>query len=56
MNQEIHKAINWLDRSDIETLLETHGFAVYDTESTDELRESLRENVMDGTIPASDIT
>lgn len=50
MDQEIHKAINWLDRAKIVEILEDYGFACYDHESTDDLREELRVNIMDGTI------
>ena len=50
MKQEIHKAINWLDHSEIVNILESYGFACYDNESTDDLREALRENIADGTI------
>lgn len=45
--------INWLDRSEIVEILESYGFAVYDSESTDDLREALRANVDDGTISES---
>ena len=51
MEQAIHTTINWLDRSDIEKILESFGFACYDSETTDQMREALRVNLMDGTIP-----
>ena len=50
MDQEIHTAINKLDRARIVKIHEDYGFACYDTESTDDLRESLRSNIEDGTI------
>jgi hypothetical protein len=53
MDQEIHKAINWLDREQIVKILENYGFACYDSESTDDLREALRANIADGTIELS---
>jgi len=53
MDQQYHTAINWLDRKELVEILEQHGFACYDTESTDDLREALRANVLDGTIPRS---
>lgn len=53
MDQEIHKAINWLDREQIVKILENYGFACYDSESTDDLREDLRANIADGTIEPS---
>lgn len=51
MEQPIHTAINWLPRSRIQELLEEAGFGVYDSESTDDLRETLRQSVEDGDIP-----
>jgi hypothetical protein len=53
LSNEHHKAINWMDRTQIVALLENFGFACYDRETTDELRDAVRENVADGTIPAS---
>lgn len=53
MDQETHKAVNWLDREQIVKILEDYGFACYDSESTDELREALRANIADGTIDPS---
>lgn len=50
MDQAIHARINWMDREEVVALLENVGIACYDSESTDELRDALRENVMDGTI------
>lgn len=55
MDQNMHSAINWLDREDIVAILEEHGFACYDSESTDELREALRSNVEDGTVAESSV-
>lgn len=53
LSNDQHKAINWMDRKQIVALLENFGFACYDSESTDELRDAVRENVADGTIPPS---
>jgi hypothetical protein len=50
--QEIRRIINWLEREEIVILLENYGFACYDTESTDSLREALFLNVEDETIPS----
>lgn len=50
MDQSIHTAINWLDRSKVQELLEGNGMAVYDSESTDDLRDTLRECVASGDI------
>lgn len=46
----VSKAINWLDREKIVTILESYGFACYDSESTDDLRDALRTNIADNTI------
>ena len=56
MEQNIHTAINWLDRERIVELLERNGMACYDTESTDNLRETLRECVEDGDIAPNQLT
>ena len=53
MKQSVHTAINWLDRSKIQELLEGNGMAVYDSESTDDLRDTLRECVASGDIEPS---
>ena len=53
LSNEQHKAINWLDRSRIVAILEDYGFACYDSETDDELRSALRENIADGTISAN---
>jgi len=53
MDQSTHTAINWLDRQQIIKILEEYGFACYDSESTDELREALRSNIADNTISIS---
>ncbi len=55
MDQEYHTAINWMGYDDLKALLESHGFAVNASESEDDLREAVRQNVMDGTIPESEI-
>jgi len=43
-------AINNLDRHQIVEILEGYGFGFSDSETTDDLREALRDNVMEGTI------
>ena len=53
MDQALHTAINNLDRSQIVEILEAYGFGVSDEETTNDLREALRENMMDGTICVS---
>jgi len=56
MDQDVHRAINWLDRSEIQDILERYGFAVNDDESTDDLRDTLRSNVEDGTIDMNEVS
>lgn len=46
----VWKEVNWLDRADIQKYLESAGFAVYDKESDDELREALVEAIRSGDI------
>lgn len=53
ITNEISKAINWLDREKVVKILENYGFACYDSESDDDLRNALRENIADGTIDPS---
>lgn len=55
MKQCIHTRINWLSRQEIVNLLEGAGFACYDSESTDNLREALRSSIKDGDILEEDI-
>lgn len=42
--------LNWLNRADVETLLEDVGIACYENETTDELRDAVAANIEDGTI------
>jgi hypothetical protein len=53
MNQALHMVINQLSRTQTIAILENHGFACYDSESTDDLEEALRSNIEDGTIDES---
>lgn len=55
MQQKYHTALNWMSYESLKTLLERHGFAVNSDESEDDLREAVRANVLDGTIPTSEI-
>lgn len=50
MKQSTHTAINWLERKRIVELLEENGMACYDSESTDDLRDILRQCIEDGDI------
>lgn len=55
IRQEVLTAINWLDRARIVAILESYGFACYDYETNDELRESIRVNIEDGTIGEDEV-
>lgn len=49
-------AVNRMSRASIQLLLEAHGFAVYVSETTDDLREAVRVNIRDGTISPDELT
>lgn len=49
-------AIDRLNRDDIQAILESHGYQVYDSESTDYLRDCLRADVAQGIINAEDLS
>ena len=51
MKQNTHTALNWMDYAALKALLEEFGFQVVSSESEDDLREAVRANVLDGTIP-----
>ena len=53
MQQATHTNINWMNYAELKAVLEEYGFQVLSSESEDDLREAVRANVMDGTIPAS---
>ena len=55
MKQETHTAINWLERHQIVSLLESYGFQCYDSESDDELRDVIRPNIETGVISTDDL-
>lgn len=47
--------LNKMTRPQIVTLMEGNGFACYEQETEDELREALAYNLEDGTIDPSDL-
>lgn len=53
--QAIHTALNWMDYGPLKELLEEYGIAVNSSDSEDDLREAVRANLLDGTIPKSRI-
>lgn len=51
MFKDLRTQINWLERNRIKEILETHGgFAVYDDEPLEDLKETLQQAVEDGDI------
>ena len=48
--KNLRSCINWLNREQITELLEGNGMAVYDTESTNDLEDTLFECVQAGDI------
>lgn len=55
MDQIYHSSLNWMGYQALKELLERYGFGVSPSESEDDLREAVRANLMDGTIPKSEI-
>jgi hypothetical protein len=49
-HKNLRECCNWLERSQIQTLLEGNGMAVYDTESNEDLIDTLVQCVEDGDI------
>lgn len=47
--------LNWLDRSELERMLEDVGIACYEHETNAELREAIAVNIEDGTIPTEEL-
>ena len=54
-NRDVWKTVNWLNRSQIVRILENHGFACYEKESDQELRQCLVDEVMSGEIDPSEL-
>lgn len=50
MHHNLRSRLNWLDRSEVQRLLEDAGFAVYDHEDTDDLRDALDQSIRCGDI------
>jgi len=53
LTNDDYAKIRSLSRQEIAEILENYGFACYDHEDTEELREALLVNIQDGTIPLS---
>lgn len=45
--------VSKLDREEIQMILEAEGMEVFDDESTEELRQALKDNLDDGTFDKS---
>lgn len=54
-NNLARKRLNWMDRADIEKLLESIGIASYDDETTDELKDAVVQNINDGNLDIDDL-
>ena len=52
---DLRTCINWLNRDQIQTLLESNGMAVYDSESMEDLKDTLQECVKSGDIDKDEI-
>jgi hypothetical protein len=50
------QTINGLNRAEIQSILESNGYQVYDSESTDDLRDCLRADVEQGIIAVEDLS
>ena len=55
ISQEIHTALNWMDRSEIVAILEGISIQCYDHESDAILREAVIQNIEDGTLDPSSL-
>jgi len=53
LTQEMHTAINWLDRIELENILTSISIECYGYESDDQLRDCIRDNIEDGTLDVS---
>lgn len=53
-SNEVWKQINWLSREKIVSLFESAGFAVFENEDIQDLREALYDNVESGDITLPD--
>lgn len=55
ISSDAERAILKMDRNQLEKLMESHGYQVYDSESDDYLRDQIREDVKSGVIPEEDL-
>ena len=53
--KNLKECINVLSREQIQSLLESNGMAVYDTESTEDLEETLLQCTEDGNFEEDEI-
>lgn len=56
VEEEAYHKLKALSRSELVHILESHGFKVYDRETTVELKEALKDNVLDGTLELEDLS
>ncbi len=55
MPETAERVINWMTRYQIQEVLENHGFAVYDDESTDALKYALFLEYEEGGIDPAEL-
>lgn len=55
ISQDIHTALNWMDRAEIVKILEGISIQCYDHESDQTLRDAVIQNLEDGTLDPSGI-
>jgi len=53
MNRSIREKLNWKDRSELESILESVGIASYPNETDDDLKDAIISNIEDGTLDPS---
>jgi hypothetical protein len=53
--KNLRACINWLDRKDMVSMIEGIGSAVYESESTEDIRDTLFECVQSGDIDEQSI-
>lgn len=55
ISTDTRRIINNLDRAQIEKILASYGYQVYDHESTDDLRATILSDVASGVIDSTDL-
>lgn len=55
ISSEANRTLRDMDRNQLEKLMESHGYQVYDHESDDYLRDQIRGDVESGVIQEDDL-